>query len=97
MTVPLGANMRRAPLYDAEDDDAEESIFYAGERDLREPPKTRGSTLLPACLLLLLAIGSWALMKNPQVGSHSCAISPPLRPSSTTARRRRRRSNLPLR
>ena len=65
MTVP--AWRKHAPaasLYDAEDDDAEESLFYAGERICAPPPNARGSSMLPACLVLLVAIGGWALMRN---------------------------------
>jgi len=65
MTVP--ARRKHAPaasLFDAEDDDAQESPFYAGERICAPPPNARGSSMLPACLVLLVAIGGWALLRN---------------------------------
>ena len=65
MTVP--ARRKHAPaasLFDAEDDDALESPFYAGERICAPPPNARGSSMLPACFVLLVAIGVWALVSH---------------------------------
>jgi len=65
MTVP--ARRQHAPatsLFAIEDDDAQESPFYAGERICAPAPGARGSSMLPACLVLLVAIGGWALMRN---------------------------------
>jgi hypothetical protein len=65
MTVP--ARRQHAPatsLFDIEDDDAQESPFYAGERICAPAPDARGGSMLPACLVLLVAIGGWALLRN---------------------------------
>ncbi|MBC7833337.1 MAG: hypothetical protein H7Y62_15095 [Hyphomicrobium sp.] len=65
MTVP--AWRKHAPAsshFDIEDDDAQESPFYAGERICAPSPNTRGSSVLPACLVLLIAIGGWALGRH---------------------------------
>ena len=68
MTVPAWRqDAPAASLFAIEDDDAQEISFYAGERICAPPLKTRGSTLLPACLLVLVGIGGWALFKNPQL------------------------------
>ena len=71
MTVP--ARRKHAPaasLFDAEDDDAQESPFYAGERICAPPPNARGGSMLPACLVLLVAIGGWALLRNSEGWRH---------------------------
>jgi hypothetical protein len=70
MTVPAWRQDAPASSFAIDDDDAQESPFYAGERICAPPLKTRGSTLLPACLLVLLGIGGWALVKNPQLWQH---------------------------
>ena len=65
MTVP--ARRKHAPAtlhFDVEYDDALESPFYAGERICAPSPNTRGGSMLPACLVLLVAIGGWTLLRN---------------------------------
>ena len=70
MTVPAWRQDAPAASFTMDDDDAQESPFYAGERICAPPLKTRGATLLPACLLVLLGVGGWTLFKNPQLWQH---------------------------
>ena len=67
MTVP--ARRKHAPAtsqFEFDDDDAPESPFYAGERICAPSPNMRGSSMLPACLVLLVAIGGWTVVRNPE-------------------------------
>jgi hypothetical protein len=66
MTVP--ARRKPAPdtsYFDIDDDDAHETSFYAGERVCAPPDHARGSSLLPACIVIMIAAGGWWLLKNP--------------------------------
>jgi hypothetical protein len=67
MTVPAWRQDAPAASFSIDDDDAQEASFYAGERICAPPLKTRGATLLPACFLVLLGVGGWALFNNPQL------------------------------
>jgi hypothetical protein len=67
MTVPAWRQDAPAASFSIDDDDAQEASFYAGERICAPPLKTCGATLLPACFLVLLGIGGWALFNNPQL------------------------------
>ncbi len=66
MAVP--ARRKHAPAtsdFEFDDDDAQESPFYAGERICAPSPNIRGASVLPACLVLLVAIGGWTIVRNP--------------------------------
>ena len=70
MTVP--ARRKHAPAtspFDIEDDE-QESPFYAGERICAPSPNLRGSSVLPACVVLLIGLGGWMLVRHPDVWKH---------------------------
>lgn len=74
MTVP--ARRKHAPAtLEFEDDDAHESPFYAGERICAPSPNMRGGSMLPACVVLLVAIGGWMLVRNPDAWEHWLAAN----------------------
>ncbi len=74
MTVPAWREHAPDASHFDIDDDAEESLFYAGERICAPPLNTRGSSLLPTCLVLLVAIGGWALVRNPDSWKHWLSV-----------------------
>jgi hypothetical protein len=57
---------KRAPAssFDPDEDDAQESPFYAGERICAPPANTRGNSALRACMVILIAAGGWVLFRN---------------------------------
>jgi hypothetical protein len=70
MAVP--AWRKHAPAtshFDIEDDELE-SAFYAGERICAPSPNKRGSSVLPACVVVLVALGGWALVKHSDGWKH---------------------------
>jgi hypothetical protein len=70
MTVP--ARRKHAPStspFDIEDDE-QESPFYAGERICAPAPDRRGTSMLPACVLVLVALGGWSLVKHSEDWKH---------------------------
>jgi hypothetical protein len=78
MTVP--ARREHAPdtsHFEFEDDDAQESPFYAGERICAPAPNMRGGTMLPAGLVLLVAIGGWTLGRHSDGWKHWLSASIP--------------------
>jgi hypothetical protein len=70
MTVP--ARRKHAPATSpfGIEDDEQESLFYAGERICAPSPNRRGASVLPACVVLLTALGGWALVRHPDVWKH---------------------------
>jgi hypothetical protein len=71
MTVP--ARRKHAPAtshFEFDEDDATESPFYAGERICTPSPNMRGSSVLPACVLMLVAVGGWTLVRHPDGWKH---------------------------
>jgi hypothetical protein len=52
--------------FDPEDDDAEESPFFAGERICPPPAETRGNSAMRICVVILIAAGGWWLFRNPE-------------------------------
>jgi hypothetical protein len=61
---------KRAPAmssFDREDDDAEESQFFAGERICVPPEETRGNSALRICVVILIAAGGWWFIRNPEI------------------------------
>ena len=51
--------------FDPEDDDAEESQFFAGERICAPPEETHGNSALRICVVILIAAGGWWFFRNP--------------------------------
>lgn len=71
MTVP--ARRKHAPAtssFEIDNDEFEESPFYAGERICAPSPSMRGSSVLPTCVVLLVALGGWSFVRHPDDWKH---------------------------
>ena len=71
MTVP--ARRKHAPAtspFDIEDDDARRARSTRASAFARRRPIVRGSSVLPACVVLLVALGGWTLVRHPDVWKH---------------------------